>query len=256
MPITSDTRWLPDNQCGKETHPEILKSSQFAQSWFPYCLYYGDVLGLFAAGSGVADTKTLTAVTLSSWNLAHVLQRKSPLRCKRVHIKNPPAPLCSGLCISWCLDTYRSLNKEACQRGGFSTPRDYPNSETPTNKNKLSFHRISAALVQKVNEAPTGWAMHRPELFKGSSVNNSWLTLGSIYEILGCFVKMSRCAWLWDGSIRKSVVKIKISYVGSEIVKGLKLVFCEWYGVELEKRSKKKKPTTIQTLASLKKLYW
>lgn len=116
MPITSDTRWLPDSQCGKETHPEILKP-RFAQSWFSYCLYYGDVLGSFAAGSGVADTKTLTAVTLSSWILPHVLQRKSPLRCKRVHIKNPPAPLCSGLCISWCLDTYRSLNKEACQRG-------------------------------------------------------------------------------------------------------------------------------------------
>lgn len=38
---------------------------------------------------------------------------------QRVHIKSAylPAPLCSGLCISWCLDTYRSLNKEACQRG-------------------------------------------------------------------------------------------------------------------------------------------
>lgn len=56
--------------------------------------------------------------SVSSWVLARILQRKISHCCK-VHIKSPylPAPLCSGLCISWCLDTYRSLNKEACQRG-------------------------------------------------------------------------------------------------------------------------------------------
>lgn len=48
----------------------------------------------------------------SSW----ILEKNLTL-LQRVHIKNLPAPLRSGLSISWCLDTYRSLNKEACQRG-------------------------------------------------------------------------------------------------------------------------------------------
>lgn len=49
---------------------------------------------------------------------------KPRLRAKSPYKESSCTSLCPGPCISWCLDTYRSLplNKEACQPGASGNP--------------------------------------------------------------------------------------------------------------------------------------
>lgn len=79
-----------------------------------YGLNYRRVLRL-SAGSGAADAKTLPA----AGSRLLFCRRKSDPHAKSPYKESSCTSLCSGPCISRCLDTYRSppLNKEACQRG-------------------------------------------------------------------------------------------------------------------------------------------
>lgn len=117
MPITSDMRWLPGSQCGKETYPKIRNPILHNLGF--HIVY---IIMLWACLQLVPEWSI--SKLLPQWLWEQLESGSNPAEknlslMQRVHIKNLPAPLCSGLCISWCLDTYRSprLNKEACQRG-------------------------------------------------------------------------------------------------------------------------------------------